>query len=147
MVSASHSERVTTATPPQQAARVIGAVFLLVGVLGFVPGVVSNYSSMSFMGHDSTAKLLGIFEVSVLHNIVHVLLGVAGLAMARTKPRQFLVGGGVIYLVLWVYGIVIDKASTANFVPVNTADNWLHFALGAAMLALGMMLSTRPHRP
>jgi len=40
------------------------------------------------------------------------------------------VGDGVIYLVLWVYGLVVEKASSANFVPVNTAHNWLHFVPG-----------------
>jgi hypothetical protein len=78
--------------------------------------------------------LLGVFSVSVMHNIVHLVFGIAGLIMARTAEgaRAYLIGGGVIYLVLWVYGLVIDQASAANFVPVNTADNWLLFALGAS---------------
>lgn len=129
----------------QRAAAAVGAVFLLVGILGFVPGVTSNYSSLTFAGHESGAKLLGIFEVSVLHNIVHLLFGVAGLAMARSweAARAYLVGGGVVYLVLWIYGLVIDQDSAANFVPVNDADNWLHFVLGVAMIALGVVLSKR----
>ena len=53
----------------------------------------------------------------------------------------YLVGGGIIYLVLWIYGLVIDKESTANFVPVNTADNWLHLVLGVGMIGLGLALS------
>ncbi|GHD30261.1 hypothetical protein GCM10007147_31870 [Nocardiopsis kunsanensis] len=54
--------------------------------------------------------------------------------------RIFLIGGGVIYLVLWLYGLVIDLDSAANFVPLNTADNWLHFVLGVGMIALGLLL-------
>jgi hypothetical protein len=50
----------------------------------------------------------------------------------------FLLVGGVIYLVLWIYGLVIDRMSSANFVPVNTADNWLHLILGLGMIALGL---------
>jgi hypothetical protein len=125
------------------AAMVVGATFLLVGVLGFVPGITQHYSDLSFAGHDSDATLLGLFQVSILHNIVHVLFGVAGLAMAR-MPRTaqaYLVGGGAIYLMLWAYGMVIDKESGANFVPVNTADNWLHFLLGAGMIGLGLALA------
>ena len=127
------------------AARVVGVVFLLVGVLGFVPGITSNYSDLGFAGHESMSMLLGVFQVSILHNIVHLLFGVAGLAMSRTYSgaRTYLIGGGVVYLVLWVYGLVIDQSSAANFVPVNTADNWLHFVLGVGMIGLGVALSRR----
>jgi hypothetical protein len=126
----------------QKAAAAVGAVFLLVGVLGFIPGITTGYGTMEIAGHESHAELLGIFEVSVLHNVVHLLFGVAGLAMARTwnGARSFLIGGGAIYLVLWLYGLLIDKNSAANFVPVNAADDWLHFLLGVAMVALGVIL-------
>jgi hypothetical protein len=129
----------------QRAAQIVGAVFLLVGVLGFIPGITSNYESLSFAGHDSDALLLGIFQVSILHNIVHLLFGVAGILMARTpgQARNYLIGGGAVYLVLWIYGLVIDQESSANFVPVNNADNWLHLILGVGMLALGLALSRR----
>ncbi len=129
-------------TPTQKGAGAVGLVFLLVGILGFIPGLTTNYDQMRFAGHESEARLLGIFQVSILHNLVHLGFGVVGLAMARTVSlaRAFLIGGGVIYLVLWLYGLVIDLASAANFVPVNVADNWLHFALGGAMIALGVVL-------
>lgn len=129
-------------TATQKAAAGVGLVFLLVGFLGFVPGVTTNYDQLKFAGHESEAKLLGLFQVSILHNIVHLGFGVAGLAMARTwsLARTFLIGGGAIYLVLWLYGLAIDKESAANFVPVNVADNWLHFALGAGMIALGLLI-------
>jgi hypothetical protein len=127
----------------QKAAVAVGAVFLLVGILGFIPGITTNYDTMTFAGHESGALLLGIFNVSILHNIVHLAFGVAGVLMARTVggARAFLIGGGLIYLVLWLYGLLIDQHSAANFVPVNTADNWLHLALGIGMIALGVLLS------
>ncbi len=124
------------------AALVVGVVFLLVGILGFVPGITSDYDTLTFAGHESDAKLLGVFQVSILHNIVHLLFGVVGIAMSRTASaaRAFLIGGGVVYLVLWLYGLIIDHDSGANFVPVNSADNWLHFVLGIGMIALGLVL-------
>lgn len=134
-----------TATPLQTAAAAVGATFLLVGVLGFVPGITTDYGSMELAGHESSAELLGIFQVSILHNLVHVLFGVAGLAMSRSwaGARTFLVVGGGVYLVLWLYGLLIDQRSAANFVPLNDADNWLHLILGAGMLALGLALGRR----
>jgi hypothetical protein len=142
---AQNTLRATTSSPMQMAATVVAVVFLAVGILGFIPGITTDYGSMQFAGHESEAMLLGIFQVSILHNIVHLLFGVAGIALARTfgGARAFLVGGGAIYLVLWVYGLLIDKASGANFVPINTADDWLHFVLGAGMVALGVILGRR----
>ena len=124
----------------------MGAVFLVVGVLGFTPGVTTDYDTLTFAGHHTEAALLGIFQVSVLHNIVHLLFGVAGIAAARTAgaAKGFLVGGGLIYLVLWIYGLVIDQDGSANFVPVNTADNWLHLALAVGMIALGVLFGRSP---
>ncbi|WP_246861948.1 DUF4383 domain-containing protein [Nocardioides sp. SYSU D00065] len=133
-------------SPIQAAAALVGAVFLLVGVLGFIPGITSQYDSLQAAGHESHAKLLGIFQVSILHNVVHLLFGIAGIALARaaSTARAYLLGGGVVYLVLWLYGLVIDKSSQANFVPLNTADDWLHFVLGLGMIALGVVLAKRP---
>ena len=132
-------------SPVQTAALAVGAVFLLVGILGFIPGITTEYDGMEAAGHESHAKLLGIFQVSVLHNVVHILFGLAGLALARTpgNARNYLIGGGAIYLVLWMYGLVVDDASSANFVPVNVADDWLHFVLGIGMIALGILLGRR----
>jgi hypothetical protein len=133
----------------QWAAIMVGAVFLLVGVLGFIPGVTTNYDMLTFAGHHSDAQLLGIFNVSGLHNIVHLAFGIAGLAMARTfnSARAFLIGGGIIYLILWIYGLVIDHHSAANFIPVNTADNWLHLALALGMILLGALLGRTGDAP
>ena len=130
-------------SPIQSAAMLVGLVFLLVGILGFIPGITSNYDDLKFAGHSSDAQLLGIFDTSILHNIIHLLLGVAGLALARTweGARTYLLGGGVIYLALFVYGAIwgADEGG-ANFIPMNWADNILHVALGAGMVLLGVVL-------
>lgn len=134
--------------PGELATLVVAAVFLLVGVAGFVPGITADYDEMTFAGHRSGAMLLGVFTVSVLHNAVHLAFGLAGLVMARNPKtaRIFLVGGGGVYAALWLYGLLIDHGSGANVVPVNTADNWLHLFLALTMFALAWLVGT-PRRP
>lgn len=136
-------------TPVQKAAAVVAVVFVLVGVLGFVPGITTNYDMLTAAGHNSEAKLVGLFQVSILHNLVHLAYGLVGLVLARTwaGARGYLVGGGVVYLLLWVYGLLVDQNSSANFVPVNTADNWLHLVLGLGMIALGLALTRNERSP
>lgn len=130
-------------TPAQMVAMLFGAVFLLVGVAGFIPGITTDYDRLNIYDAEG-AKLLGIFGVNWIHNMVHILFGLAGLSMAMTHraARSFLLGGGVLYLALWVYGIAIDIDSSANFVALNTTDNWLHLALGAGMVIAGAMTAS-----
>jgi hypothetical protein len=132
----------------RKACAAVGAVFLLVGLAGFVPGLTQDLDTIEFAGHESGAELLGLFQVSVLHNLVHLAFGLAGLIAAKAGAdvaRNFLVIGGVIYLALWLYGLLVDETSDANFVPLNTADNWLHFGLGVGMIVLGLALPERHH--
>lgn len=124
-------------TAVQAAARVAGVVFLLVGVAGFVPGLTSGlYDGLEFAGDDGDAELLGTFAVSVLHNIVHGLFGLAGLALAATPngARTFLLGGGGLYLALAALGFV----GGGDWLPTNRADDWLHVGLGLALVAAGI---------
>lgn len=142
-MSSSDATRSMTATPLQTASAAVGAIFLLAGIAGFIPGLTTNYDGMMFAGHESSAELIGVFNVSILHNLVHVAFGLAGLALARSwaTARNFLLVGGVVYAGLWVYGLVVQGEMTnANFVPLNEADNWLHLGLAAVMLALGFGL-------
>jgi hypothetical protein len=135
-------------SPAQLLTLLIGATFILVGILGFIPGITSHlYEGLDFAGHNSQAKLFHVFQVSWLHNIVHIGFGLVGLAFAGSEAtaRLYLIGGGFVYLVLWFYGLLIDQSGGANFVPFNTADNWLHFALGAGMIVLGFA-TTRAQR-
>jgi hypothetical protein len=131
-------------TPVQTVARLVGIVFLLVGIAGFIPGLTTNlYDGLDFAGDGSEAELLGLFQVSVLHNIVHALFGV-GIFMAATPSgaRTFLIGSGAIYVVLFLLGIV----GGADWVPVNDADDWLHLGLAVGLLGLGFGLTRDRHR-
>ena len=77
--------------------------------------------------------------MSVLHNIVHGLFGLAGLALAGTASgaRTYLIGGGAIYIALWLLGLL----GGADWIPSNTADDWLHLVLGVGMVGLGVVLT------
>lgn len=130
------------ATPLQKTSLIVGIIFLLVGIAGFIPGLTSQMGDMQMAGHDSDALLLGVFQVSVLHNIVHLAFGVAGLLFARSArgSKRFLIVGGIIYLVILVYGLIFNGEEPGNFVPLNSADNWLHLILGIGMIALGLLV-------
>jgi hypothetical protein len=129
-------------SPIQIAALLVGAVFVIVGIAGFIPGITTNVGDMKFAGHESPSELLGLFQVSILHNIVHLAIGIIGLVAAATweGARLYLVGGGAIYLALAIYGWIVERTSDANFVPMNNADNVLHVVLGAGMIVLGVLL-------
>jgi hypothetical protein len=134
-------------TPIQRAAMVFGAVFLLVTVLGFIPGITTEYDRLTEFGGVG-ALLLGIFGVNILENVAHLLYGVAGLVAASSwnASRAYFLGGGALYLVLWIYGLLVGEDSSANVIGVNTAANWLHFVLGVAMLGLGIVLGRTGER-
>jgi hypothetical protein len=94
---------------------------------------------------DARPELLGLFHVSVLHNLVHLAFGAAGLLLARSVrgASGFLIGGAVVYAVVFLYGLIVDQDSDANFLPVNDADNVLHAGLALGMLLLGLLLTPR----
>lgn len=132
-------------TPVQVVALVFGIVFLLVGIAGFIPGLTTNVDAILFAGHESGAMLLGIFQVSILHNIVHLLFGVVGLWLASSVAgsRNYLIWGGAVYGLIFLYGLIFSGETPANLVPVNVADNWLHLSLAVAMILLGVFLGRR----
>lgn len=126
------------ATPAARTARtataVVASVFLLVGIAGFIPGLTTNVGDMEWAGpHEGgpRSELVGIFHVSVLHNLVHIGTGLIGLAAAVSARTGigFLVIGGIVYGAVWIYGWAIDNQSDANFLPTDRADNWLHAGL------------------
>ena len=122
------------------AARIFGIVFLLVGIAGFIPGITEDAPG-SFLGEDSEGSLLGVFQTSILHNLVHGLFGVAGLLMSRTadSARTYLIGGGIVYAVLFLAGLL----GVMDWLPADDTDDWLHLFLAAALLGTGLLLSRR----
>ena len=124
----------------QSLAALVGAAFLLLGLLGFVPGITTDHHDLNFAGSGSDAKLFGLFGVSVLHNLVHLVLGAAGIACSATQTSavRFLYGVGIASLALWTLGV----CGAAGWLPVNSDDNWLHLVLGTGAIWLGYVGAT-----
>ena len=111
---------------------VFGAVYVLVGLVGFL------VDSSGFADTEGE-KLLGIFEVNPLHNIAHILIGIALFAAAKALSSARAVNStvGAAYLLLGVLGLFILDSS-ANILALNGADNALHFASALVLLGVGL---------
>ena len=129
-------------TTVQRVAQIMGWAFLLVGVAGFF------FTGMSMESDVETApRLLGLFPVNVLHNIVHLLFGVWGIMAARTFEGARTYGrvGGVAYLGLAVLGFIAPDMF--GLLPIGSHDIWLHALLGAVLAAAGFTARPVAARP
>ena len=124
-------------TPAQLFAYLVGAVLVLVGILGFIAD--SAFETGSGIDGD---KLLGIFEVNGIHNLVHIASGLLLLAVApkRATARYGVLAFGVVYAIVTIIGLA-DGEDVLGLIPVNPADNVLHIALTAAALLAGAVSS------
>lgn len=119
-------------TTVQRVAQVFGWVFLAVGVLGFFASGMSMDADMA-----TAPRLLGLFPVNVLHNLVHVTFGVWGILAARTigGARSYAQIAGIIYIVLAVLGFFVP--TMFGLIPIGGNDIWLHAVLGVVLAAVG----------
>ncbi|GER82062.1 MAG: DUF4383 domain-containing protein [Thermogemmatispora sp.] len=111
-------------------ALVIGIVFLLVGILGFIL-------------NPTEGALLGIFAVNIEHNLIHLLVGILGIAAAFTGwPRLYAQILGIVYLLVGILGFIPGLAPDGmllGLVHINLADNLLHLIVGAAAAIVGFL--------
>jgi cyanate permease len=116
----------------QTLALVFGAVYALVGLVGFF---VSK--DVAFAGKHG-ASLLG-FDVNGLHNIVHLLIGLALLAAARTHAaaRSTNLTIGAVYLLLGLLGPFINDTAV-DVIGLNGADHFLHLASGLLLVGVAL---------
>src|ERR687897_278794 len=131
----------TTRHPSQLLALVIGAVYTLVGIAGFFVTGFDNFAA------ETDKTLLG-FEINPLHNLVHLAIGLAGLALwrrldtARTYGWLLAAGYGLAFL----YGLFAAGNSDINFLSINGADNGLHLvsAVAGVVIRTSTASSSRP---
>src|SRR5918999_773230 len=124
--------------PAQPLALAIGAVYTLVGILGFLVTGFDNFAS------ETNETLLG-FEVNPLHNIVHLVIGLAGLALWRrldtARTYGWLLAAG--YGLAFIYGLFAAGNSDINFLSINGADNGLHLVSAVAGVAIALWPADR----
>jgi len=118
-------------------AKIFGAVFILVGLLGFISNGIVGAA--------------GIFQTNMAHDIAHILIGLILVLASKDSMRAalWLKIFGVVYLLLAVLGFMalkggVESGSMLGFITVNGADNWLHIVLGVVLLIAGMMKPGAP---
>jgi len=105
-----------------------GAIMLIVGVLGFVPGIT----------HDGL--LLGIFAVNAVHNVIHLITGITAIAVGLSSEkatRLFFQLFGVVYGLVAIAGLFMGDKPILGLVAVNHADHALHAGIALFSLIVG----------
>jgi hypothetical protein len=118
----------------QWLALIIGAVYLLVGLVGFAVTGFDGWTE-----HDHSQTLLG-FAINPLHNVVHVIIGLLGVTMWR-KPNSARAYGWILFIgygAAFVYGLIVQDDPQTNLLNINAADNVLHAASAAAGLVIAL---------
>ncbi len=121
-------------SPARLYATLVGGVLVVAGIIGF-------FYSSSFGSPGTVDDVFGVLDVNGWHNLVHILTGAIGLMVAGFAARGYALGLGWVYLVIAVWGFAIGGGeSILGFIPVNTADNFLHLILG--LLGIGAGITT-----
>ena len=111
-------------------ALICGIVFILLGIFGFIPGMVATPGTggPSVVIKTGYGYLLEAFAINVLHNIVHLAVGIAGLASYRSyvKARYYGRGLAIFYGVLAVMGLLPVLNTVFGLIPVFGHNVWLH---------------------
>lgn len=128
--------------PIRIVALVVGVLYILIGIAGFIPGLTTDLGRLEWAGDGSMALVFGMFQTSVLHNALQLLFGVVGVVSA-TSPRWarwYLFWGGVVQVIVWVFGLYAADQPRANFLPIDDAGVWLHFGMAVVMILLGLFV-------
>ncbi len=108
-----------------------GILMIVVGILGFLPDFAPN------------GKLLTLFLVNPMHNIVHLVTGIAALVCGLTSgfaSKMFFLIFGIIYGIVAVMGFMMGQGMLFDLIAINHADNWLHAAIALVSLYFGLVV-------
>lgn len=127
-----------TTSPARMYALVIGVVLVAAGILGFF------YESTFTSDEAVRDKVLGILAVNGWHNLVHLATGALGLIAYQYAAREYAYGLGAVYIVITIWGFAVGSGeSILSIIPINTADNILHLAIGVLGIVAGAMSSPK----
>ena len=125
----------------QRFARWIGHAFLLAGALGFIPAFVSPapVERLGLTVQTGFGYLLGLFAINVLHNIVHLGVGIWGVSVSRTTVDsiRFARGLAIFYGILTVMGVIPGLNTTLGLIPLFGHNVWLHAVTALASAYFG----------
>lgn len=131
----------------RNATLIFAVVFTAVGLLGFVPSLLSPPPAGETMAVNSMhGMLFGLFQVNLLHNLVHLIFGLWAFFAyfsGRLPSRAYLRSVAVIYLVFAVAGLIPGLDTLFGLVPLHGNDVWLHIVLAAAAGAVGFLVHDR----
>lgn len=133
-------------------ALVLGIIYLLIGVMGLIPGLVQMGPNPGVTVDVLNGNLLGIFPVNIVHTVVHLLIGLWGILAYRSydASRGFARAAGIIFLVLFVMGLIPGLNTLFGLAPLGGSDVWLHLVTALVALYFGLAAPTaidRTDRP
>ena len=120
-------------------ALIYGVVFLLVGIAGFIPGLVAPVGGPAEHAAATSGHLFGLFPINALHNLVHIAFGVGGIAAYRSfsNARLYARVVAIAYAALMVFGLIPGLNTLFGLVPLYGHDVWLHAVLAAVAAYFG----------
>jgi hypothetical protein len=120
-------------------ALIFGIVYLLVGVLGLIPGLLTAPTTPVTV-NVLNGDLFGLFPVNIIHTLVHLIIGIWGILAYRSfdGSRAFARAAGVIFIVLFIFGLIPGLNTLFGLAPLNGSDIWLHLVSGIVALYFGL---------
>jgi hypothetical protein len=125
-------------------ALIFGIVYLLVGVMGLIPALLTPMTAPGVTVDTLSGNLLGVFPVNIVHTLVHLIFGIWGIVAYRSYSgsRSFAWVAGIVFLALALFGLIPGLNTLFGLAPLTGSDIWLHALSGVLALAFAIMART-----